>query len=142
MDHAPALTRADGSPLRLLVVDDEVNLAELIAMALRYEGWQVSMAHTGSRAVAVAKEQRPDAVVLDIILPDFDGLEVLRSALHGYGTPYAHLLDAVCLTLPAVDAGTAERFAALLAQGPPQETVGLDRPLLPFPTTRPAEVPA
>ena len=36
------LTRADGSPLRVLVVDDEVNIAELISMALRYEGWQVA----------------------------------------------------------------------------------------------------
>jgi two-component system OmpR family response regulator len=43
------LTRADGSPLRVLVVDDEVNIAELISMALRYEGWQVQMAHTGAR---------------------------------------------------------------------------------------------
>ncbi|NHC24320.1 response regulator transcription factor [Nocardioides sp. IC4_145] len=77
-DQVPALTRADGSPLRLLVVDDEVNIAELIAMALRYEGWQVSTAHTGSRALEVAKQQRPGAVVLDIMLPDFDGMEVLR----------------------------------------------------------------
>ena len=72
------LTRPDGSPLRVLVVDDEVNIAELISMALRYEGWQVEMAHTGSKAVAFAREFRPDAVVLDMMLPDFDGLEVLR----------------------------------------------------------------
>ncbi|WP_106849309.1 response regulator transcription factor [Blastococcus sp. Marseille-P5729] len=78
MEQAHPLTRPDGSPLRLLVVDDEVNIAELIAMALRYEGWHVSTAHTGSRAVAAAKEHRPDAVVLDIMLPDFDGMEVLR----------------------------------------------------------------
>ena len=36
-----ALTRPDGSPLRVLVVDDEVNIAELLAMALRYEGWEI-----------------------------------------------------------------------------------------------------
>ena len=72
------LTRPDGSPVRVLIVDDEVNLAELIAMALRYEGWDVQMAHTGSKAVAAAKEFKPDAVVLDWMLPDFDGLEVLR----------------------------------------------------------------
>ena len=72
------LTRPDGSPLRVLVVDDEVNIAELISMALRYEGWQVATAHTGSTAVATAKDFRPDAVVLDMMLPDFDGLEVLR----------------------------------------------------------------
>jgi two-component system OmpR family response regulator len=64
--------------LRVLVVDDEANIAELISMALRYEGFDVRAAHTGTRAVAAAKEFRPDAVVLDIMLPDFDGLEVLR----------------------------------------------------------------
>jgi two-component system OmpR family response regulator len=71
-------TRPDGSPLRVLVVDDEANIAELIAMALRYEGFEVRAAHTGTGAVSAAREFRPDAVVLDIMLPDFDGLEVLR----------------------------------------------------------------
>jgi two-component system OmpR family response regulator len=78
MSDNETLSRADGSPLRVLVVDDEVNIAELIALALRYEGWQVQMAHTGMKAVAAAKEFEPDAVVLDMMLPDFDGLEVLR----------------------------------------------------------------
>ena len=72
------LTRLDGSLLRVLVVDDEVNIAELISMALRYEGWQVTAAHTGTKAVSAAKDFHPDAVVLDMMLPDFDGLEVLR----------------------------------------------------------------
>ena len=72
------LLRPDGSPLRVLVVDDEINIAELIAMALRYEGWDVRQAHTGTRAVAAARDFQPDAVVLDMMLPDFDGLEVLR----------------------------------------------------------------
>ena len=72
------LTRPDGTALRVLVVDDEVNIAELVSMALRYEGWEVRAAHTGSKAVAAAKDLRPDAVVLDMMLPDFDGLEVLR----------------------------------------------------------------
>ena len=72
------LTRADGSPLRVLVVDDEANIAELIAMALRYEGWEVRTAPTGSKAVAGAREFQPDVVVLDVMLPDFDGLEVMR----------------------------------------------------------------
>ena len=74
----PDLLRPDGSPLRVLVVDDEVNIAELISMALRYEGWQVAAAHTGTKAVSTAKDFHPDAVVLDMMLPDFDGLEVLR----------------------------------------------------------------
>jgi two-component system OmpR family response regulator len=61
-----------------LVVDDEANIAELVSMALRYEGWETALAHTGRSAVERAKEVRPDAVVLDIMLPDFDGLEVMR----------------------------------------------------------------
>lgn len=72
------LTRPDGSPLRVLVVDDEINIAELVAMALRYEGFEVQQAHTGIKAVNAAREFGPDAVVLDMMLPDFDGLEVLR----------------------------------------------------------------
>ena len=72
------LTRPDGSPLRVLVVDDEVNIAELVSMALRYEGFEVTAAYTGAKAVAAAKSTSPDAVVLDLMLPDFDGLEVLR----------------------------------------------------------------
>jgi two-component system OmpR family response regulator len=78
---APArseLRRPDGTPVRVLVVDDEVTLAELVSMALRYEGWEVRSAADGRNAVRVAREFRPDAVVLDIMLPDFDGLEVLR----------------------------------------------------------------
>jgi two-component system OmpR family response regulator len=72
------LTRLDGTPLRVLVVDDEVNIAELVGMALRYEGFEVTLAHTGSAAVSAARSSGPDAVVLDMMLPDFDGLEVLR----------------------------------------------------------------
>jgi two-component system, OmpR family, response regulator len=75
---APTLSRADGSPVRVLVVDDEANITELLRMALRYEGWQVETAGTGLSAVRTAKEFAPDAVVLDMMLPDFDGMEVLR----------------------------------------------------------------
>ncbi len=78
---APAprtLTRADGSPPRVLVVDDERSLAEVLASVLRAEGWTVQTAHTGAAAVTAARTFGPDAVVLDVMLPDFDGLEVLR----------------------------------------------------------------
>ncbi|WP_456698276.1 response regulator transcription factor [Aeromicrobium sp. P5_D10] len=75
---APSLTRADGTALRVLVVDDEINIAELLQMALRYEGWDVQMAHTGRKAVAAAKDYAPDVIVLDMMLPDYDGMEVLR----------------------------------------------------------------
>jgi two-component system OmpR family response regulator len=75
---ADGLRRADGSPVRVLVVDDEPSLAELLGSVLRYEGWEIRTAADGATAVRVAREFEPDAVVLDIMLPDFDGLEVLR----------------------------------------------------------------
>ncbi|WP_428829547.1 response regulator transcription factor [Lentzea aerocolonigenes] len=72
------LRRPDGQPVRVLVVDDESTLAELMTMALRMEKWDVRTALDGSTAVTTAREFRPDAVVLDVMLPDFDGFEVLR----------------------------------------------------------------
>jgi len=68
------LTRPDGTPLRVLAVDDEPSLTELLSMALRYEGWNARTAGTGSEAVRTAREFQPDAIVLDMMLPDFDGL--------------------------------------------------------------------
>lgn len=75
---AEPLTRPDGSPIRVLTVDDEPSLTELLSMAMRYEGWEVSTAANGIQAVKTAREVRPDAIVLDMMLPDFDGLEVMR----------------------------------------------------------------
>ena len=75
---AAPLAHPDGSPIRVLAVDDEPSLTELLAMAMRYEGWEVTTAATGSAAVAAARRTRPDAIVLDVMLPDFDGLEVMR----------------------------------------------------------------
>jgi len=72
------LTRPDGTPIRVLAVDDESSLTELLSMAMRYEGWQVATANSGTAAVKAARETRPDAIVLDMMLPDFDGLEVMR----------------------------------------------------------------
>src|SRR6201996_6465663 len=66
------------SPVRVLVVDDESTLAELVTMALRYEGWDVRSAGTGMTAVRLAREFRPDVVVLDVMLPDLSGLDVLH----------------------------------------------------------------
>jgi two-component system OmpR family response regulator len=73
-----SLSRPDGTPVRVLVVDDEPNLAEVLSSVLRHEGWDVQSAGTGISAVRTGKEFRPDAVVLDMMLPDFNGLEVMR----------------------------------------------------------------
>ena len=72
------MRRADGNPINVLVVDDEAVLAEMVSMALRYEGWNIATAGDGTSALESARSQRPDVVVLDVMLPDMSGLDVLR----------------------------------------------------------------
>jgi two-component system OmpR family response regulator len=108
-DTGPELRRADGGPIRVLVVDDEASLSELLSMALRYEGWDVRTAADGASAVRTAREHRPDAVVLDVMLPDFDGLEVLRRLR-------AEAPEVPVLFLTARDA-VEDRVAGLTAGG-------------------------
>lgn len=103
------LTRPDGSPIRVLVVDDEQMLADLLASALRYEGWEVTTVGTGMAAVRTAQEIEPDVLVLDIMLPDLDGLEVMRR-VHG------HQPSVPVLFLTAKDA-VEDRVAGLTAGG-------------------------
>jgi DNA-binding response OmpR family regulator len=63
---------------RILVVEDERTIAESIAVRLRAEGFAVELAYDGPTAVAKARSAQPDLVVLDVMLPGFDGLEVCR----------------------------------------------------------------
>lgn len=63
---------------RILVVDDELTIAESVAARLRAEKFTVELAHDGPAAVAAANTFEPDLVVLDVMLPGFDGLEVCR----------------------------------------------------------------
>ena len=63
---------------RVLVVEDEPTIAASVAARLRAEGFRVDVAHDGPAAVARAEEVEPDLVVLDVMLPGFDGLEVCR----------------------------------------------------------------
>jgi two-component system OmpR family response regulator len=64
--------------LRVLVVDDELNIAELVGTALSYEGFEVKLAHDGAGAIAAVQDFVPDLVVLDVMLPDLDGFEVQK----------------------------------------------------------------
>jgi two-component system OmpR family response regulator len=61
---------------RVLVVDDEVNIAELVATALRYEGFDVRTAADGASALAAVRDLAPDLVVLDVMLPDANGFDL------------------------------------------------------------------
>ena len=63
---------------RVLVVDDEPSIIDAVATALRYEGFDVKVATNGRSALASAQDAPPDLIVLDVMLPDLDGLEVTR----------------------------------------------------------------
>ena len=77
---------------RVLVVDDEAYITDLVGMALRYEGFDVAVAVSGREALARAGEFRPDLLVLDVVLPDLDGIEVCaRLRRDGMGAPVVFL---------------------------------------------------
>ena len=103
------MRRADGNPINVLVVDDEAVLAEMVSMALRYEGWNITTAADGASAISSARGTRPDAVVLDIMLPDMSGLDVLRQLRE-------HSPHLPVLLLTAKDA-VEDRIAGLTAGG-------------------------
>ena len=109
LGRRPALRRPDGTPVRVLVVDDEPALTDLLSMALRYEGWEVRTAADGAAAIAAARDFRPDVVVLDVMLPDLDGLAVLRRLRAGDD-------DVPVLFLTARDS-VEDRIAGLTAGG-------------------------
>ena len=80
----PRLTHPDGSPIRVLVVDDEPALADLVAMGTGLCGWETRISHEGFDAVAQARDFAPDVLVLDRMLPGLDGLEVLARIRQSY----------------------------------------------------------
>jgi two-component system OmpR family response regulator len=81
-----------GSSPRILVVDDEPSITDLVSTVLRYEGFQVETAATGRRALRSVTSFRPHLVVLDVMLPDLDGFDVQRRmAADGLRTPILFL---------------------------------------------------
>ena len=97
------------SPLRALVVDDEENISYLVSAALRTQGFDVDVADTGTAAVATARSSNPHVIILDVMLPDMDGIEVVKR-LRGAG------VDAPVIFLSA--RGTTEdRVRGLTAGG-------------------------
>ena len=87
-----ALAGGAQAEARLLVVEDDPNIVELLSASLRFAGFSVATAASGGAAVAAARESRPDLVVLDVMLPDLDGFEVVkRMRAEGVRTPVVFL---------------------------------------------------
>ena len=106
-----AVPNTTGVPLRarLLVVDDERNLVELLCAAMRYEGFEVATARSGHEALHVVKEFEPDLILLDVMMPGLDGFEVVKR-WRGQGT------STPVLFLTAKDA-SEDKVAELTAGG-------------------------
>ncbi|OIH94313.1 response regulator transcription factor [Curtobacterium sp. MCBA15_001] len=103
------LQRTDGSPVRALVVDDEHALAEAVRLAFEADGWSVRAVHRGRDVLFAAREFQPDVIVLDVMLPDLDGFQVLDRLRAGRD-------DVRVLFLTARDA-SEDRLAGLTRGG-------------------------
>ncbi|MFE2643805.1 response regulator transcription factor [Streptomyces nigra] len=105
----PPLRRHDGGAVRVLVVDDEPDLTDVLGAALRSDGWEVRIADDGASALEAAADFQPDAVVLDWMLPDTDGLGVL----HGL----RQRLPQVCVLFLTARDAVEDRIAGITAGG-------------------------
>ena len=72
---------------KILVVDDEPSITRMVAYNLRRNGYQVTVAHDGREALRVARAERPDLIILDLMLPGLDGLDVCRALRHESSVP-------------------------------------------------------
>ena len=91
--------------VRVLVVDDEPNIVELLTVSLKFQGFEVEAAESGQEALKMARELKPDAYILDVMMPGMDGFELLAK-LRSEG------LDAPVLFLTAKD-GVEDRIHGL-----------------------------
>ena len=103
------LHRPDGDSVRILVVDDEPDVTDVLAGVITGEGWQVHTAGDGATALAAARDFRPDAVVLDWMLPDLDGLQILRALRHE--------MPKVCVLFLTARDAVEDRIAGITAGG-------------------------
>ena len=76
--NTDAMTQTREPEARLLVVDDEPSIVELLSETLRFAGFEVTTATDGEQAIVLAQERRPDLMVLDVMMPGLDGFEVVR----------------------------------------------------------------
>jgi len=88
-----AATSKPSTPIRALVVDDEPSLTRVVAGYLEHEGFVVTTAADGEQALAAARREPPDVVVLDLMLPGIDGIEVCRQ-LRTFTDAYVIMLTA------------------------------------------------
>lgn len=93
---------------RILAVDDEPNIVRLIQVNLERHGYQVETANNGAQALAKIRENRPDLLVSDVMMPEMDGFELLSSIRRD---PSLSDLPVIMLTAKAQDANVMEGYS-------------------------------
>ena len=119
----------------VLVVDDDPKIRSVLGRGLHFEGYDVQLAADGAEALKIARTRPPDVIVLDVMLPDMDGMEVCRRLRRGIATPILMLTarDAVPDRIAGLDSGADDylvkpfefdelvaRLRALLRRAQPQ----------------------
>ena len=128
------------APVRVLVVDDEVPLAGVVASYLVREGYTVEQAHDGPSAVAAARSGDPDLIVLDVMLPGFDGIEVCRQ-VRTFTDAYIIMLTARDEEIDKVVALSTGADDYLVKPFSPRELIARVKAMLRRPRTPPGAGP-
>ena len=127
--RAEQQTPAAGPQPRILVVDDEPPIVELVAGYLAREGWDVRTAGDGLAAIQAIRDWAPDAVVLDLMLPGIDGIEVCRQ-MRAFSDAYVVMLTARSEEIDRIVGLTVGADDCLLKPFSPRELVARLKALL------------
>lgn len=94
---------SDRTPKKILIVEDEPDIAQLVKLYLEKEGFRTNVAQSGTEALKLLKSERPDLVILDLMLPEIDGIEVCKRIRNA---PDTALLPIIMLTAKAEESDT------------------------------------
>jgi DNA-binding response OmpR family regulator len=126
--------------MKILIVDDDISLIEILQYNLQEEGWEIISANGGKQALDLLKNDTPDLIILDIMMPEMDGIEVCKTLVDKYSIPIIMLSargdvsdKVTCLNLGADDYLTkpfeseelVARIKAVMRRNQPEENKGL-----------------
>src|SRR5258705_6746297 len=127
---------------RVLAIDDEPQMTEWLKMVIEAEGYEVRTALIGTRGEEIYKQWRPDVVVTDLMLPDLDGVQLLRRLKEIDPSPEVIVISGQGTIARAVEAGQAGGFFFLGKPGNPEGLMTIFRPGIDPTLERAAHPPA
>jgi DNA-binding response OmpR family regulator len=105
--------------LKVLTIDDDVSMTELLGLLLRSHGMQVISCNNGAQGIELARQEKPDIIILDLIMPGTDGWEVCKTLRSTTNAPIAVLsaLDDPIIISSALDAGADDYMTKPVTSG-------------------------